>query len=93
MRCRSLKPHCRNWAESVSLTEKFDFRLWSRLAKKKKANQIVEEMNLPPLRKPKRLTLEEKKNLVGQKRMKGQKVKPISRRGKIITAEFSAQNS
>ena len=63
-----------------------------RLAKKKKANQIVEDMNLPPLKKPKRLTVEERKNLVGQKRMKGQKVKPISRRGKIITAEFSAQN-
>ena len=76
--------------ESVSLTEKFYFRLWSRLAKKKKANQIVEDMELPPLRKPKRLTNEEKQNLIGQKRMKGQKVKPISRRGKIITAEFAA---
>ena len=69
----------------------FRIRTWNKLAKLKRKGQKVEDMQVAPIKKSIPLSKEEKKNRVGQKRVKKQKVKPITCRGKIVTAEFSSQ--
>ena len=66
-------------------------RVWNKLAKRKKAGQLVEDMELTLQKKPAKLTKQQRIELVGQKR--GKNVKNgscITRRGGIITAEFKA---
>ena len=66
-------------------------RVWNKLAKRKKAGQLVEDMELTLQKKPAKLTKQQRIELVGQKRGKNVKNGPcITRRGGIVTAEFKA---
>ena len=66
-------------------------RTWNKLAKVKRKWQKVEDMKIAPVKKSIPLSMQAKQNMVGQKKIRTKKVKPITRRGKLVTAEFSSQ--
>ena len=51
----------------------------------------VENMQIAPIKISFPLSIQDKQKLVGKKKEKNKKIKPITRRGKIVTAEFSSQ--
>ena len=76
---------------AVRLLTIFRIRTWNKLAQQKKKGQKIEDMKLAPIKKLVPLTKEEKVKRVGKKRQSDKKSVPITRRGKIVTAEFSSK--
>ena len=63
------------WLQTRLLSQ-LRLRLWNKFAKQKRAGQKVENMTLAPLKNPVRLTMAERKALVGKKRDKGKVIYP-----------------